>query len=391
MFVAIMSCDMNSAGRLMIGMMSGTSADGVDVAIARITGSGLSMCPQLLQHHHYPYLPGLRTMIFTLRGTGAASLAEMARAQRQITLAHVEALHASLEQVRIKPEEVTAIAAHGQTMFHAPPDTVQWLDPALLASRTNCAVVSDFRRADCAAGGQGAPLVPFADYLLFRHERRDRVLLNIGGIANLTWIPAGGSIDNLRAFDTGPGNCISDWLCREKSGGEMSFDVNGQGALRGRVLETIVEDVMGHDYFARPIPKSTDGPEMIAAFRAGMGEKEWELNDLLATASYITAWTIAGALRGAGIDSRGAEWIVSGGGIHNRAMMNWLKKFIGAEQIVQADELGVLSEAKEALAFALLGAATLDNFPANVPSCTGAQRRVVLGCITPARQPEAPL
>lgn len=373
---------MSDLSRLMIGAMSGTSADGVDVAIARIHGSGLSMCPQLVHHHHHPYAVALRARLFALRDAGQVALAEMAGVQRAITLAYAEAVEKALLEARVGAGEVAAIAAHGQTVYHNPPDTMQWLDPALLAARTNCAVVSDFRRADCAAGGQGAPLVPFADYLLVRDAKRDRVVLNIGGIANLTWVPAGGSIEQMMALDTGPGNCISDWVCRERGPRDMPFDVNGQGALQGRVLETVVGDFLEDGYFGRKPPKSTDGPEMIRAYQKALGTAERDFNDLLATAAYITAKCIAQAMEDAGLNGRRAQWVVSGGGIHNRAIMNWLGRLTGGE-IVTSDELGVGSASKEALAFALLGAATLDGVASNVPSCTGASKSVVLGSITP--------
>lgn len=367
----------------MIGAMSGTSADGVDVAIARIRGSGLAMCPQLLHHHHHPYAVALRARLFALRDEGQVALAEMAAVQRAITLAYAEAVEKALGEARVEAGEVSAIAAHGQTVYHHPPDTMQWLDPALLAARTKCAVVSDFRRADCAAGGQGAPLVPFADYLLFRDAQRDRVVSNIGGIANLTWVPAGRTTEQMMALDTGPGNCISDWLCRERGPQDMPFDVNGQGALQGRVLETVVADFLSSSYFHRKAPKSTDGPEMIGAFQKALGSVERDFNDLLATAAYITAKCIAQGMEGAGLNGRRAQWVVSGGGIHNRAIMNWLAKMTGGE-ILTSDQLGVMSASKEALAFALLGAATLDGVASNVPSCTGAGRAVVLGSVTPA-------
>src|SRR6202043_1424732 len=144
-----------------------------------------------------------------------------------------------LSAENLDPRDLSAIAAHGQTFFHQPPDTIQWLDPSLIAARTGCVVVSDFRRADCAAGGQGAPLVPFADYLLFRHPTKNRVLLNIGGIANLTILPAGAPIDKLIAFDTGPGNCISDWICRTYGSSGAECDLGGAGASRGRMLQEV--------------------------------------------------------------------------------------------------------------------------------------------------------
>jgi anhydro-N-acetylmuramic acid kinase len=201
--------------RLLAGAMSGTSADGVDVAIVAIDGQGLDMSARLIHHNHIAYDNPLRDRIFSARQAGSIRLDELAKLGREISLCHAEAVNQALAASDLKATDLAAVAAHGQTLFHAPPDTIQWFDPALVAAEVGCPVVSDFRRADCAVGGQGAPLVPFADYILFRHPTKNRVLLNIGGIANITWLKAGGSLDDVIAFDTGPGNCISDWLCRK--------------------------------------------------------------------------------------------------------------------------------------------------------------------------------
>jgi anhydro-N-acetylmuramic acid kinase len=202
----------NNDQRLIAGAMSGTSADGVDVAIVAISGRGLHMSARLIHHGHLAYPPELRHLIFAARQEGSIRLANLAKMGREITLAYAQAIQEALDTARLKSDEISCVAAHGQTLFHQPPETIQWFDPSLLAAEVGCPVVSDFRRADCAAGGQGAPLVPFADYILFRDPEKNRLLLNIGGIANITWLKAGGSIEEVVAFDTGPGNCISDYL-----------------------------------------------------------------------------------------------------------------------------------------------------------------------------------
>src|SRR6476661_6684308 len=180
--------------RIVAGAMSGTSADGVDVAIVAIAGRGLAMTARLLHHHHRPYEAGLRQAIFNVRESGLSGLAKLADLGHQISVSYSRAVRDALEAASLQSADLACIAAHGQTLYHAPPDTIQWLDPALLAAEVGCAVVSDFRRADCAAGGQGAPLVPFADLILFGDRVNHRVLLNIGGIANLTHLPAGAGI-----------------------------------------------------------------------------------------------------------------------------------------------------------------------------------------------------
>src|SRR3954451_938424 len=217
-----MSTDPPAGQRLIAGAMSGTSGDGVDVAIGRLTCRGTEIAAQLVIHHHLAYDPATRAALLAIRGSGAAMLSDLARLGREISLTYARAVNEALAASHLNAADLAAIAAHGQTLFHAPPTTIQWLDPAVIASEVGCAVVSDFRRADCAAGGQGAPLVPFADYVLFRSPTTDRCLLNLGGIANLTLLPAGGDLSSLRAFDTGPANCICDHLMRTK-------DPNGPG------------------------------------------------------------------------------------------------------------------------------------------------------------------
>jgi anhydro-N-acetylmuramic acid kinase len=366
--------------RLIAGAMSGTSGDGVDVAITAITGRGLGMTARLVRHHHIPYDPALKQLLFSIRGAGSSSLADLARLGRQTSLTYARAVNEALAAERLHATDLAAIAAHGQTLYHDPPNTIQWLDPSLLAAETGCAVVSDFRRADLAAGGQGAPLVPFADYLLFRHPTKNRVLLNIGGIANLTYLKAGSSIDEVIAFDTGPGNCISDWICRSRGPFGLSWDVDGAGASRGRVLTDVVDYVLKQPYFGMPPPKSTDAPAMIEGFDAALSAAhaaDAPMNDQLATAAHVTAATICLGLER--LPKRLDEILATGGGIYNKAIVGWLASMTKVPvRRTQA------TEAKEAIAFALLAAATLDDEPSNVPSVTGARRRVVLGSITPS-------
>jgi anhydro-N-acetylmuramic acid kinase len=369
--------------RLIIGAMSGTSADGVDAALVRINGSGLSMTAELLNHRHRPYGNSLRELIFELRSSGKTDLPTLAGLARTITLAYADAICDLLSQTDVGVTEIAAIAAHGQTLFHDPPLTIQWFDPSLLAWETGCAVVSDFRRADCAAGGQGAPLVPFADYILFRHPTRNRVLLNIGGIANLTYLRAGGSIDEVIAFDTGPGNCISDWICRTRGPFGLSWDVDGQGASHGRVILELVDQYRLTPYLKALPPKSTDTLAMIQPFERAIADGNYALNDLLATAAFLTASTIADAVATLNCPAP-PELIISGGGIRNKAMIGWLRSVNRPAMTIHfADEFGINPDAKEAIAFALLGAATLDGVPSNVPSVTGASERKILGSITP--------
>lgn len=369
---------MGTSERLIAGAMSGTSADGVDVAIVRVEGRGLEMAATLVHHHHRAYSDVLKQSIFAARGGGSMSLAELARLGREISLAYATTVNEALSAAGLQADNLTTVAAHGQTLFHDPPNTIQWLDPALVAAKVGCPVVSDFRRADCAAGGQGAPLVPFADYLLFRHPTQNRALANIGGIANVTLLPAGCALNEVVAFDTGPGNCISDHLVRQFDPNGPGFDAGGKIAQRGSIDRAMQTALEVEPYFNRNPPKSTDGPMMIELFQRAMKSAGLSpsLENLLATAAWLTGWSILHAMR-----SFEGEIILSGGGTHNRCIMAILEQ--SGRTIKTTDQLGVVSQAKEAIAFALLGAATLDGVPSNVPSATGAGRAAVLGSITP--------
>ncbi|MGD0389321.1 MAG: anhydro-N-acetylmuramic acid kinase [Tepidisphaeraceae bacterium] len=399
--------------RIIAGAMSGTSADGVDVAVVAITGCGLEMSAKLVGWHGRGFSPELRERISRIRMGEAIPISALAEAGREISLCYAAAVNETLVMAGLTAADLAAVAAHGQTFYHDPPNTIQWLDPALVAAEVGSVVVSDFRRADCAAGGQGAPLVALADYLLFRDAKKNRALLNLGGIANLTYLPAGCGIDRLIAFDTGPGNCLSDDLMRQSDPGGIGWDEGGRLAAMGSVVDEIVERVLSSAYFAKPPPKSTDGPAMIKLFVDAQRGRRYRVEDLARTACQIAADAIAQSMRnflralpegsrvqefkGSRVqefkgsesmrNSLGAlpdEIIVSGGGTLNKTMMDSIRRGLADCDVRTIDELGIPSAAKEAMAFALLGAATLDGLPGNVPAATGARRRVVLGTITPS-------
>lgn len=380
--------------------MSGTSADGVDVAAVEIAGRGLAMQAKYLGHVEHSYDADLRRRIFELRESGSCRLDELAKLGRDITLAYAEATRDLMRQMSLRPEQIAGLAAHGQTLYHAPPESIQWLDPSLLAAKTDLPVISDFRRADLAAGGQGAPLVPFADWILFRHPVETRVILNIGGIANLTYLPAGGEIDDVVAFDTGPGNCISDWICRTRLG--KPYDPGGSIALsevRSIDFTRAVWEVFYEDEFIkRAPPKSTDVPAMISLYgqarHAGLERHpDATPEDELRAAAYIVAFAIEIGLMLCPAShpvSTIAEVRYAGGGAKNEAILRALRYLFDSPKDYGQDALPLLplddwlpSQAREAVAFAILGGATLDGEPSNVPSATGASKRVVLGSVTP--------
>ena len=377
--------------RIVLGAMSGTSADGVDVAAVEVSGRGLGMAAEYLHHVERPYDADLRRRIFAVRESGAARLDELAGLGRNITLAYAAATRNLLKELSLPASKISAVAAHGQTLYHAPPNTIQWLDPSLLAAETGLAVVSDFRRADCAAGGQGAPLVPFADWILFRHPTKTRVILNLGGIANLTYLPAGGGIEDVIAFDTGPGCCLSDWAVRRYFPELPGYDVDGRiGSNAGIVGDP--EAFLRHPYFRKGPPKSTDVPEMVRAFdeclQSVFRQPDFEAREgVVGTATWLAARCFWDAVPMTG------DWpdevIVAGGGTRNAALMSRLndKQRRLTATIWTLDEFGLPSQAREAVCFAILGAATLDGEPSNVPNATGAKRRIVLGSVTPRPTP----
>jgi anhydro-N-acetylmuramic acid kinase len=365
--------------RITAGAMSGTSADGVDVALVGITGRGIKITARLIGSHCRLFSNDLRQAIGEFRMGMPKPIADLAGIGREISLCYATAVNEALLAANLCAADLAAVAAHGQTLYHNPPNTIQWLDPALVAAEVGCAVVSDFRRADCAAGGQGAPLVPLADYLLFRDATKNRVLLNIGGIANLTYLRAGGEIDDLIAFDTGPGNCLSDHLMRRALPDGAGWDENGRLAAKGSVIDSVVHRILDSAYFAAPPPKSTDGPAMIAIFENATKGEPQSLENLLRTACAVTAESILQSIRRF-LDPLPDEVIASGGGTLNKTLMEMIGRNMPVKTI---DDLGVPSAAKEAMAFAMLGAMTLDGLPGNVPAATGARRKVILGAITP--------
>jgi anhydro-N-acetylmuramic acid kinase len=372
---------MQSQSRIVAGAMSGTSADGIDIALVEITGRGLEMSARLIHHHAHPYHADVRKRIFAIRNDGHVALVDLARLGRDISLAYAAAVNEALREANLRAADLAAIAAHGQTLFHDPPNTIQWFDPALVAAEVGCAVVSDFRRADCAAGGQGAPLVPFADYILFRHAYKHRVLVNIGGISNLTFLPADGGLEEVIALDCGPGNCLSDYLMRHFDPAGQQIDIDGQRAGEGCPIDHIYELVMKDPFFDRPAPKSTDVPSMLKLFlQASENLGGHDLNDLLCTAACIASMAIALEIQR--LPLRPDEIYVSGGGAKNCFLVEGIEGQL-ERRTRDTQRLGIPSSAKEAIAFALLGAATLDGVPSNVPSATGARRSVVLGSITP--------
>jgi anhydro-N-acetylmuramic acid kinase len=378
------------------GIMSGTSADGIDVAVVRIGPGRLRPKLTLLAHEGFRFPAALRRAVLAAMNAESTSTAKLARLNWRLGMAYAEAVRATVAKHQVK---LDLIGCHGQTLYHQPRAesyagrkfacTWQAGEPALLAAAAGVPVVSNFRPADMAAGGQGAPLVPLLDYALFADARRGRVLQNIGGIANLTAIPAGAAQDAVMAFDTGPGNMVIDWLAQELFG--KRFDRNGSTAAQGTVLTTVLAAALRNPYF-RLKPPRTAGREQFgrayaAKFLSACRQQSKKPEDALATATALTAETIAGsykefvrrAMRGKGVD-----YIVSGGGARNATLMAMLAERLeplGCD-LAASEAFGLAAEAKEAAAFALLAWQTWDHLPGNVPAATGASRPAILGQVT---------
>ena len=378
-----------------LGLISGTSADGIDVALVRVGGRPPDLRARLEGFACFPYPPRVRGEILRIASGAPASTGEIARLNALIGELFAKAAFDGCRKFRVAPQKVRLIGSHGQTIFHqgqaapylgahAIAATLQIGEPAVIAARTGIPTVGDFRPADLAAGGQGAPLVPFVDFLLYRHTSRGRVALNIGGIANLTAIPPGARAEHVFAFDTGPGNMVLDALVERYTRGRLHYDRDARMARRGRTLPGLLAALAADPFFKLTPPKSAGREQFGAQFadqalRWAKG-KRVRAEDVLHTVAVLTAITIAKAVRGwVATRMRVDDLIVSGGGAHNPLVMERLRAGLLGVTIVPPGNFGVPEDAKEAFAFAVLAYETFHRRPANLPAATGATRPVVLG------------
>lgn len=380
--------------RLVVGLMTGTSADAVDAALVRFAGAGLDATGEVIAYRERPFDDELRAEVLEVAASTALPLERLMRLDAALGEAYAEAVLELLAQAQVRVADVTAIGSHGQTVRHLPRAanggralTLQIGSAAVLAQRTGLTVVSDFRSRDTAAGGEGAPLVPVADWWRFRSPDESRVLLNLGGMANVTHLPKGGGLDDVVAFDTGPGNSVIDGLVRAVTGGLAHRDDGGQRAAMGRANEGLLEELLADPFFQAPPPRSTGRERFGDAYAARLrdiGEQlGLSLEDLLATAVELTAVTVADAI-GRFLSPRGVDAVyVSGGGVRNATLMVALRRRLEGLKVRRLDDLGVAAESKEALAFALLAHLTLSGQAGNVRGATGAAATAVLGQITP--------
>jgi anhydro-N-acetylmuramic acid kinase len=385
---------MKDDGLLVVGLMSGTSADGVDAALVRIRGHGQSLSVTPIAFQALPYSVALQQRILAASTTGTVS--EICHLNVLLGELFGRAALRVMKAARCKPSEIHLIGSHGQTIQHRPMpiyesgvgplrSTLQIAEPAVIAERTGVTTVADFRPRDMAAGGQGAPLTPYAHYLLLRHPRRARLIVNLGGISNVTYLPAGGALKAVQAFDTGPGNMVLDGLVRHTTGGRLKMDAEGRLASGGEVHRGLLARLLRHSYFRRRPPKST-GREVFGdtflkqVLKVGAGLTP---RDLLATCSFFTARTVGDARRW--LSGAVDEVVLCGGGARNKTLVRHLGEVFAPAPVRTLENIGWESKSFEAIAFAVLAYQTVRGECSNVPAATGATHPVVLGVIVPGK------
>jgi anhydro-N-acetylmuramic acid kinase len=370
---------------LAIGLMSGTSIDGVDAALVRILPREAGYDVKLLRFETQPFDSKLREALLGALPPNSGSVAAVAQIHHALGLTYAKAARAVAAN-----ERVDYVASHGQTVWHdgAARTTFQLGDPFVIREAIGATVCYDFRSADCAAGGQGAPLVAYVDALLLSSAEEDRVALNLGGIANLSILRKGAPPEQTIAFDTGPSNMLIDAFVRARSGDRSAFDQNGKLAAAGAVNAELLAAMLADEYFAILPPKTTGREHFGAQFLARYDRElsRLSLEDGAATLTELTAASVANAIARAGLTS--ARIIVSGGGAHNATLLARLAARLQPARVETSDAMGMPVDAKEAIAFAVLGYETLRGRPGNVPAATGARHGAVLGAIAPYRLSE---
>jgi anhydro-N-acetylmuramic acid kinase len=377
-----------------VGLMSGTSCDGIDAAVVDVTDGGI----KLLAFECFPYTREMREALLKLCSPETCRLDDLCHLNFALGELLAEAAIKAAGRAKVALESIDVVGSHGHTVWHIPQgrrfgrrsirSTLQIGEPCIIAERTGILTVADFRPRDIAAGGQGAPLVPYVDYRLFSDKRAPRAMLNIGGIANVTYLRAAGEPEDIVAFDTGPGNMILDRLAEVVTGGRLKYDLDGAIAAAGTADQQLLATYMKHDYFRRKPPKSTGREAFGRDFADGFlrAARARKIGDacILATATALTAGSIADAFR-RHLPGPVDEVIVSGGGALNPTLMAMLAERLVPARVLSSAEIGLDPSAKEALAFAILAVETAHNRPNNAPAATGARHAVVLGKIIPGR------
>src|SRR6266436_496160 len=388
---------MASKSMLVLGLMSGTSADGIDVALARISGAPPNLHAKLLGHTSSAFPSALRKEILRIAEQHPTTAGELSKLNFRLGEVFAQAALAACRTFRVFPRRIALIGSHGQTIFHqAKPvhyfgrrtvSTLQIGEPSAIAARTGITTVGDFRPADIALGGQGAPLVPYADYLLYRHPKLGRVSLNLGGIANITVLPRAAQPQQVFAFDTGPANMLIDALVAHFTHGRLRFDENARLSCQGRSIPALLDELLRDPYLKLPPPKSTGreyyGNAYLKKLLALGRHHRAKPNDLIRAATIFTALSVVDALNRFVLPkTKIHQLIVSGGGAHNPLILAQLSAALPDIEVLPSGRLGVPEDAKEAFAFALLAYETFHQRPANLPSATGARGSAILGKIS---------
>jgi anhydro-N-acetylmuramic acid kinase len=389
---------MATESMLVLGLMSGTSADGIDVALARISGAPPYLRAKLLGHTSSKFPSALRREILRVAEQHPITAGELSQLNFRLGEVFAEAALAACRKFRVSTKRIALIGSHGQTIFHqgkpAPylgrptSSTLQIGEPSVIAARTGITTVADFRPADIALGGQGAPLVPYADYLLYRHKKLSRVSLNLGGIANITVIPASAKPAEVIAFDTGPANMLMDALVAHFSRGRQRFDKDARLALKGRDIAPLNSLLLKEPYLYEPPPKSTGreyfGEEYLRKLLQLGRKYRAKPNDLIRAATWFTVVSVRLAMELFVLPkTKVHQLIVSGGGANNPLIYSFLSEFYqhNGIEVLKSSHFGIPIDAKEAFAFALLAYETFHRRPSNLPTATGAHDPAILGKI----------
>ena len=375
---------------LAVGLMSGTSLDGVDVVLCNIVGKDEDTQVKQLNFKTYEIPEDLRDKIRKCCSRELIPVELICSLNFELGQLFAESVKALCKESSVNLEDIAFIASHGQTIFHIPkafsdyiPSTLQIGEAAIIANECRTTVISNFRVMDMAVGGEGAPLVPYSEYVLYADENQAVALQNIGGIGNVTFLPKKGDFTKVIAFDTGPGNMMIDAAVQRLYG--KKFDKNGEYASKGKLILQLAEELKKHPYFALDIPKTT-GREMFGEhYTYALLEKyqDYSKNDIIFTLTWFTAYSIAYHYKKYFIHHHNLDkCIIAGGGAYNECLINLIKRELPEIEILIQEDLGYSSEAKEAIAFVILGNQTYHMRPSNVPSATGARKSVILGQIT---------
>jgi anhydro-N-acetylmuramic acid kinase len=388
---------MKSSPLLVLGLMSGTSADAIDIALTKISGAPPNLGAKFVDHTTVNFPPSIRKEILRVAEQSPITAGGLSQLNFRLGEVFAEAALTACKRFRVAPRRIALIGSHGQTIFHQGPpvpylgrstaSTLQIGESAVIAARTGITTIADFRPADIARGGQGAPLVPYADYLLYRHEKVGRVSLNLGGIANVTILPAGCKSDQVFAFDTGPANMLIDALVQHFTHGRQRYDKNAAIANQGRSTPALIDELMADPYLKIKPPKSTGreyyGREYVDDLLAAGRRHRAKPGDLIRAATIFTPLSIVDALNRFVLPKYNInQLIISGGGARNPLIVGQLATGLPQVEIIPSAQLGVPEGAKEAFAFALMAYETLHQRPTNLPSATGARGPAILGKIS---------